>query len=154
MEFIYGIILGVVVMSICAIFATMAVEDGKDTLAIILCGPAMWIFLGVSVPIYKIIHAIKLGYFRKNYDMYYFYHNDTYINTYYIHQKVADYFVRKDGVHKHYIVWKKDCHSAKSLPSPCQKITPHNLVTKVIGERKGEFIKRYLKDDCTIIDKI
>lgn len=56
MDWVVGFIAGVCIMSLFALFAVVAADEGNETLMIILCGPVGWLWVGVL----KIIRCIKL----------------------------------------------------------------------------------------------
>lgn len=126
-----GFILGVCLMSLSAIFAIIMAEDGKDTAAIILAGPVMWVWIIVGRTAYAIYKKTALYLIRKNYLRYQIYDHGHLNDTYYIHRNVADFFYTKDENHNdYYVVFISDCANVKSLPFKQRKVTPRGIGRK------------------------
>lgn len=137
-----GFVLGVCLMSVCAFFAIVAIDEGHETLAIILTGPFAWVYIPVGGLIYRLIVKIRLFFFRRNYDAFKFYVGGSYSDTYYIHKSVSGYFYRKQDNPKYYVEFMKDCSEAKSLPLPRFKITPKGL--RHVPDYKNDFLANYI----------
>lgn len=138
------IIIGVCIMSVFALLALCALDAGKETLSMMLCGPAMWLWIIAAKLGYTIYKAVALYFFRRDYLVYQTYISGHLHDTYYIHKAVADLFYTTGENHDdHYVVFIKDCKDAKSLPLKQRKVTPHGIGRKY--HLTENFLSKYIR---------
>lgn len=149
---IFGIIIGVCVMSLSAFFAVWALDEGKEELMYFLCGPVMWIWILICIIGGRIYKKLSLNHFRKNYLRFLACGPSYSTNIYYIHKKVASDFFKHRELNSHYMDFQGTCLDAKSVPYKQFKITPNGLGREYRAQEKN--LLRYIKPDSNFYRKI